>query len=76
MPQLRRDVANSLKGLKIDTCPFANLPEKKRTQWALIKEENEKLYLTQTGAGCTNRIHRVDAGWALEAFKVRRVEGR
>jgi hypothetical protein len=23
------------KGLEIDACPFANLPEKKRTQWAL-----------------------------------------
>jgi len=39
VPQLRRDVANKLKGLKIDTCPFANLPEKKRTQWALTKDE-------------------------------------
>ena len=27
------------KGLEIDTCPFANLPERKRTQWALTKEE-------------------------------------
>src|SRR5262245_58360439 len=27
------------KGLQIDTCPFANLPERKRTQWALTKEE-------------------------------------
>jgi ATP dependent DNA ligase C terminal region len=26
-------------GVEIDTCPFANLPEKKRTQWALTKEE-------------------------------------
>jgi len=25
--------------LETDTCPFANLPEKKRTQWALTKEE-------------------------------------
>ena len=25
--------------LEIDTCPFANLPEKKRIQWALTKEE-------------------------------------
>jgi ATP-dependent DNA ligase len=39
VPQLRRDVANKLNELKIDTCPFANLPEKKRTQWALTKEE-------------------------------------
>jgi ATP-dependent DNA ligase len=27
------------EGLQIDACPFANLPEKKRTQWALTKEE-------------------------------------
>ena len=27
--------------MEIDTCPFANLPEKKRTQWALTKEEME-----------------------------------
>src|SRR5262245_30463706 len=39
VPQLRREVAAKLKGLETDTCPFANLPEKKRTQWALTKEE-------------------------------------
>jgi len=39
VPQVRREVATKLKGLEIDTCPFANLPEKKRTQWALTKEE-------------------------------------
>jgi bifunctional non-homologous end joining protein LigD len=39
VPQLRREVATRFKGLKIHTCPFANLPERKRTQWALTKEE-------------------------------------
>jgi bifunctional non-homologous end joining protein LigD len=39
VPQVRRDVARRFKGLEIDTWPFANLPEKKRTQWALTKEE-------------------------------------
>ena len=39
VPQLRREVAAKLKGLETDSCPFANLPEKKRTQWALTKEE-------------------------------------
>jgi ATP-dependent DNA ligase len=39
VPLVRREVASRLKGLEIDTCPFANLPEKKRTQWALTKEE-------------------------------------
>ena len=28
VPQLRREVATRLKGLEIDTCPFANLPER------------------------------------------------
>jgi ATP-dependent DNA ligase len=32
-------VGSRFKRLKIETCPFAKLPEKKRTQWALTKEE-------------------------------------
>jgi len=39
VPLVRREVASKFKGLEIDTCPFSNLPEKKRTQWALTKEE-------------------------------------
>jgi DNA ligase D-like protein (predicted ligase) len=39
VPHLRRMVANSLKGLEVNDCPFVNLPERKRTQWALTKEE-------------------------------------
>jgi ATP-dependent DNA ligase len=39
VPLVRREVASRFKGLEIDTCPFANLPEKERTQWALTKEE-------------------------------------
>jgi len=35
-------VAGKIKGLEIETCPFANLPEKKRTQWALTKEEMKR----------------------------------
>jgi bifunctional non-homologous end joining protein LigD len=27
VPQLRREVATRFKGLEIDACPFANLPE-------------------------------------------------
>jgi hypothetical protein len=29
VPQLRREVATKFKGLQINTCPFANLPERK-----------------------------------------------
>jgi DNA ligase D-like protein (predicted ligase) len=39
VPHLRQEVANRLKGLESNSCPFANLPERKRTQWALTKEE-------------------------------------
>ena len=39
VPRVRQEVYQRLKGLETDTCPFRNLPEKKRTQWALTKEE-------------------------------------
>jgi ATP-dependent DNA ligase len=39
VPRVRREVARRFKGLEISDCPFANLPEKKRTMWALTKEE-------------------------------------
>ena len=39
VPQVRREVYRKIKGLEIETCPFTNLPEKKRTMWALTREE-------------------------------------
>ncbi len=39
VPQVRREVHRKFKGLESETCPFANLPEKKRTMWALTREE-------------------------------------
>jgi bifunctional non-homologous end joining protein LigD len=39
VPRLRRDVWQKLKGLEIVNCPFVNLPEKKRTQFSLTREE-------------------------------------
>jgi bifunctional non-homologous end joining protein LigD len=39
VPQLCREVWQRFKGLETASCPFANLPEKKRTQWALTREE-------------------------------------
>jgi hypothetical protein len=39
VPLVRREVMAQLNGLRIDACPFANLPEKKRTQWTLTREE-------------------------------------
>jgi ATP-dependent DNA ligase len=39
VPRLRREVWAKLKHLETDVCPFANLPEKGRTRWALTREE-------------------------------------
>ena len=39
VPQVRREVHRKFKGLEIGACPFANLPEKKRTMWALTRAE-------------------------------------
>ena len=42
VPRIRREVAKRLNALETEVCPFANLPEKKRTAWALTKEEMKK----------------------------------
>ena len=39
VPRLRRKVWQKFKALEIASCPFANLPEKKRTQFSLTREE-------------------------------------
>ena len=44
VPHVRREVFSRFKDLTTDACPFANLPEKKRTQWALTKEEMKKCH--------------------------------
>lgn len=42
VPHLRRELARRLKPLETTVCPFADLPESKRTPWALTKEEMKK----------------------------------
>ena len=39
VPRVRREVWQKLKGLEIASCAFANLPEKKRAQFSLTREE-------------------------------------
>jgi ATP-dependent DNA ligase len=39
VPQVRQEVYRKFDGLEIDACPFTNLPERKRTIWALTKAE-------------------------------------
>jgi hypothetical protein len=44
VPRLRREVWSKLKGFETATCPSANFPEKKRTQWAVTREERKTAY--------------------------------
>ena len=39
VPRMRREVYQQLAGLRTTECPFSNLPEKKRTIWALTAEQ-------------------------------------
>ena len=39
VPRLRREVFKKLEPLQTPACPFVNLPEKKRTPWALTRDE-------------------------------------
>jgi ATP-dependent DNA ligase len=39
VPLLRREVFRRIVGLQTDKCPFVNLPEKRRTMWALTAQE-------------------------------------
>jgi len=39
VPALRREVFQKFKGLEARICSFDNLPEKRRTQWALTSEQ-------------------------------------
>ena len=60
VPRVRREVWQKLKGLEIISCPFANLPEKKRTQFSLSRR-NEELHLAKTAASGAHRVYRMDA---------------
>ena len=42
VPRLRRDVFRRFVGLEIDSCPFINLPEKKKGPHSLTKEDMAK----------------------------------
>ena len=39
VPRLRRDVLERFVGIETNKCPFVNLPEKRRTMWALTVQE-------------------------------------
>ena len=70
VPPLRREVAGRFKGLEIDYCPFANLPEKKRNPWGA----DERVRMAPARARRANRVHRMDARWSSPAFAICRRE--
>jgi bifunctional non-homologous end joining protein LigD len=39
VPRVRREVFQRFAEFETVNCPFANLPEKRRTQWALTADE-------------------------------------
>jgi len=45
IPAVRRDVARQLKARRVDTCPFANLPDDKKTRWGagITAEEMQEM---------------------------------
>ena len=47
VPNVRRKVFEKVKGLETEACPFANLPENKRTPWALTREEMKNCHRTR-----------------------------
>jgi ATP-dependent DNA ligase len=70
VPRLRRDVWAKLKHLKTGACPFANLPEKKRTQWALTREEMKNCVWLEP-----RLVAQVEfTEWTPAVFQVLRVE--
>ena len=70
VPRVRRDVWQTLKPLEIANCPFANLPEKKRTQFSLTREEMKNCICLETEASGADRVYRMDIGWSLAALEV------
>ena len=53
MPHLREEIFREFKGLGTETCPFANLPEKKgaRAERRDHKRENEGVSVAKAKAG-------------------------
>ncbi|HET7005140.1 MAG TPA: non-homologous end-joining DNA ligase [Candidatus Binatia bacterium] len=44
VPNVRRTVYKRLTGIKTEKCPFTNLPEKRRSQWAITSAEMENCH--------------------------------
>jgi len=62
--------------LEIADPRFVNLPERKRTQWALTREEMKNCVWLKPELFAQIEFYRMDARWTSTAFKVCRPERR
>ena len=73
-PSSREHLSKLFRGLAIEPCPFANLPEAtgrtlgRRTDGV----EDQGVPVAATGTGGQGRVRGVDARWSFEARAVRR----
>jgi ATP-dependent DNA ligase len=72
VPHVRRELMAKMKPLKTDFCPFANLPEKRRTQWALTREQMKDCVWLKPKLVRPDRVYRVDAGRPFAACRFHR----
>ncbi len=75
VPHVRREVFHRFIGLTTTKCPFVNLPEKRRTMWALTADEMKAMPVAKATARHSDRVQRVDTGRAVTTFEFRRVAG-
>ena len=69
VPRVRREVYEQLTALRTTKCPFSNLPEKKRTMWAITADEMKECQWLKPELVGADRVYRVDARRASTAFE-------
>jgi ATP-dependent DNA ligase len=55
VPHVRREIFKKLAGFATEKCPFTNLPEKRRTMWALTANEMKECHWLAAGARRSDR---------------------
>ena len=76
VPHTRRAVASQAQRPRVATCPFANLPERKRKQRALTKEEMKNCKWVRPEVVAQIEFCSADTGCASTAIRFRRLARR